>query len=33
MHGKALRGNREALRLALEDCAKVRTVNPKGVRP
>ena len=30
MHGKALRGNREPLRLALEDCGKVRTVNPKG---
>jgi hypothetical protein len=32
MHGNSLRGNREALRLALEDHAKVRTVNPKGER-
>ena len=32
MHGNSLHGNREALRLALEDRAKVRTVNPEGER-
>ncbi len=32
MHGNSLRGNREALCLALEDRAKVRTVNPEGER-
>jgi RNA-directed DNA polymerase len=33
MHGSFLRGNREALRLTLVGCAKVRAVNPKGERP
>jgi len=32
MHGNSLHGNRETLRLALEDRAKVRTVNPEGER-
>ena len=32
MHGSSLCGNREALCLALEDRAKVRTVNPEGER-
>jgi hypothetical protein len=32
MRGSNLDGNREALQLAPEDCAGVRTVNPKGVR-
>ena len=32
MHGSSLRGNREAVCLALEDRAKVRTVNPEGER-
>ncbi len=32
MHGNSLHGNREALRLALEDRARVRTMNPKGER-
>jgi hypothetical protein len=32
MHRNSLSGNREALCLALEDRAKVRTVNPEGER-
>ena len=32
MHGNSLRGNREALCLALKDRVKVRTVNPEGER-
>lgn len=33
VHGSLLRGNREALRLALGDRPGVRTENPKGARP
>jgi len=32
MHGSFLRGNREALYLALLDCIKVRIENPEGVK-
>jgi len=32
MHGSLLRGNREALYLALLDCNKVRIENPEGVK-
>ena len=33
MQGRSLIGNREVLPVALEDRAKVRTVNPEGERP
>jgi hypothetical protein len=32
MHPRFLRGNREAPRPALADCAGVRTAKPKGIR-